>query len=282
MTKFNPYSLTHNELTARADEIARQQFSIEEQNEMLGKILGMIDLTTLEGSDTEDKISKLCDYAGTLAEKHRVPCTVAAVCFYMPFIRPARKFLEGTSIEVATVAGGFPSGQLPVHLKVQEVEWCAGQGADEIDIVISRAMVLKNQPDDLLNEISAMKIACGKAKMKVILETGELETVANIRLACEIAINGGADFLKTSTGKIKPAATPEAFLIMLDTIREYHEKSGKMVGIKAAGGIAEPNDAIHYYLMVKEVLGKDWLNKHFFRIGASRLVGKIVEQLEKN
>jgi deoxyribose-phosphate aldolase len=145
--------------------------------------------------------------------------------------------------------------------------------------VISRRFVLSDQMDKLHDEIDAMKGACGSARLKVILETGELETVQNIRLACEVAINAGADFLKTSTGKIQPAATPEAFLIMLDTIKEYYAKTGKMIGIKPAGGIADPETAIHYYLMVEEVLGELWLNKTWFRIGASRLVGKIVERL---
>ncbi len=279
MTTFDTYRFTKEELTARANNIASQQFSLAEQNQMLRKILGLVDLTSLEGSDTDEKIISMCDYARTLPEKHPGAGTVAAVCFYSPFISIAKKALEGTGIEIATVAAGFPSGQLPVELKVKEVEWCAKQGADEIDIVISRKFALAGQNDKLLHEISAMKAVCGEARMKVILETGELDTVEIIRPACEAAINGGADFLKTSTGKIQPAATPEAFLIMLDTIKEYYAKTGKMIGIKPAGGIADPETAIHYFLMVKEILGEQWLNKTWFRIGASRLVGKIVERL---
>lgn len=279
MTTFDTYRFTKEELTARANNIASQQFSLAEQNQMLRKILGLVDLTSLEGSDTDEKIISMCDYARTLPEKHPGAGTVAAVCFYSPFIAIAKNALEGTGIEVATVAAGFPSGQLPVELKVKEVEWCAKQGADEIDIVISRKFALAGQNDKLLHEISAMKAVCGEARMKVILETGELDTVEIIRPACEAAINGGADFLKTSTGKIQPAATPEAFLIMLDTIKEYYAKTGKMIGIKPAGGIADPETAIHYFLMVKEILGEQWLNKTWFRIGASRLVGKIVERL---
>jgi deoxyribose-phosphate aldolase len=279
MTTFYTYRFTKEELTARANKIASQQFSTAEQNEMLIKILGMIDLTTLEGSDTDEKITSMCGYGSTLPDKYPGAVKVAAVCVYSPFIATAKKALEGTGIEVATVAGGFPSGQLSAHLKFYEVAWCASQGADEIDVVISRRFVLSDQMDKLHDEIDAMKGACGSARLKVILETGELETVQNIRLACEVAINAGADFLKTSTGKIQPAATPEAFLIMLDTIKEYYAKTGKMIGIKPAGGIADPETAIHYYLMVKETLGEQWLNKNWFRIGASRLVGKIVERL---
>jgi len=279
MITFDSYQFTKEELTARANNIASQQFSLAEQNGMLIKILGMIDLTTLEGSDTDEKITSLCRYGSTLPEKYPGTVKVAAVCVYSPFIATAKKALEGTGIEVATVAGGFSSGQMPAHIKFNEVAWCASQGADEIDVVISRRFVLCGQMDKLHDEIDAMKGACGAARLKVILETGELETVRNIRLACETAINAGADFLKTSTGKIQPAATPEAFLIMLDTIKEHHKKTGKMTGIKPAGGIADPETAIHYYLMVKEILGEQWLNKTWFRIGASRLVGKIVERV---
>ncbi len=189
--------------------------------------------------------------------------------------------LEGTTVEVASVAAAFPSGQLPIDLKVAEVKYAVAEGADEIDIVISRGKLLENKYEEVYDEIFALKEACGNAHLKVILETGELETTSKIRKASEISIKAGADFLKTSTGKIKPAATPEAFLHMLDTIKEYHEKTGKKIGIKAAGGISEPDDALVYYNLVKNVLGKDWLNKKLFRIGASRLANKLVEEIKK-
>lgn len=277
MIPFEEYGFTQNDLTARAEKIRNIQLDQAEKKELLRKILGCVDLTTLEGNDTGEKISALCSHALSLPDV--CSGTVAAVCIYMPFVAQARKLLENTSIEVATVAGGFPSGQLPVHLKVQEVGFAVQEGADEVDVVISRSHALTGKWDELRDEISQMKAACGKTRMKVILETGELESVAAIRKACESAILGGADFLKTSTGKIKPAATPEAFLIMLDTISEYHRKTGKMIGIKPAGGIAEPEDALHYYLMVREVPGDAWLDKKWFRIGASRLVGNLVEIL---
>ena len=279
MIIFEEYGFTQNDLTARAEQIRNIQLNATEKRELIGKILGHVDLTTLEGNDTDEKISSLCRYALSLQDADAGRGTVAAVCIYMPFISLARKLLENATVEVATVAGGFPSGQLPAHLKVQEVIFAVREGADEVDVVISRSLALTEKWNELREEIAQMKAACGKTRMKVILETGELEKVATIRKACEAALLGGADFLKTSTGKIKPAATPEAFLIMLDTIREYHQKTGKMIGIKPAGGIAEPDDALHYYLMVKEVLGDAWLNKTYFRIGASRLVGKILESL---
>ncbi len=277
MIIFDKYGFTQNDLTARAEQIRNIQLPHAEVQELYGRILGHVDLTTLEGSDTNDKISTLCHYALSLTDA--CSATVAAVCIYMPFVAHARKLLANKPIEVATVAGGFPSGQLPVHLKVQEIAFAVQAGADEVDVVISRSLALTEKWDELRDEISQMKAACGKIRMKVILETGELESVAIIRKACECAILGGADFLKTSTGKIKPAATPEAFLIMLDTIREYHQKTRKMIGVKPAGAIAEPKDALHYYLMVREVLGDAWLDKTWFRIGASRLVGNLVEIL---
>jgi deoxyribose-phosphate aldolase len=280
MIQFSRYSPTIKELRFRAKEITGKTVEADKKKELLNNILGMIDLTSLEGSDTEIKIFTMCEFARTLPDLSPGMNKVAAVCFYSPFVRVALKHLAGSGIKVATVAGGFPSGQLPLAIKLQEIAYAVEEGANEVDVVISRGHVLMGKTQILMDEIAAMKTACGKTKMKVILETGELEDVEKIRTACEIAINAGADFLKTSTGKIKPAATPEAFLIMLDTIKEYHEKTGKMIGIKPAGGIAETDDAIAYYQLVKEVLGDAWLNKDHFRIGASRLATKLADQIK--
>ncbi|NCC73700.1 MAG: deoxyribose-phosphate aldolase [Sphingobacteriia bacterium] len=280
MKSFTTYNYSWDELIQRAANTKSLHNLAEDKKQLLQKILKLVDLTTLEGSDTQEKIKSMCDFARNLPGQLPDGGTVAAVCFYMPFIKLSKDLLKGTGIEVATVAGGFPSGQLPLSLKVKEVEWCAAQGADEIDVVISRELALSGQFEKLREEISAMKTACGSARMKVILETGELEKTDIIRKASIAALEGGADFLKTSTGKIKPAATPEAFLILLDTIKEYYEQTGKIAGIKAAGGISETQDAMLYYLLVKTVLGDNWLNKQYFRIGASRLVGKIVDELK--
>ncbi len=281
MIKFDRYAFTEKELKFRAGEITGRETDEDEKKEMMNDILGMIDLTSLEGSDTEIKIFSMCEFARTLPNLHPNLNKVAAVCFYPLFIRNALKHLAGSGIKVATVAGGFPSGQLPLRLKLNEVAYAVAEGADEIDVVINRGYILMEKTQLLMDELAAMKEACADRKMKVILETGELEQVDKIRAACEIAINAGADFLKTSTGKIKTGATPEAFLIMLDTIKEYYEKTGKMIGIKPAGGISEPEDAIAYYKIVKEIPGNDWLNKDYFRIGASRLATKLADQIKE-
>lgn len=280
MIDYDNYNFTLSQLSDRANRIKSIPLNDSLKMEYYRKILNLVDLTTLEGSDTPEKIETLCRYALRLQSDNANNGTVAAVCIYMPFVELAVGLLQNSPLEVATVAGGFPSGQLPVHLKKQEIEYVVQQGANEVDVVISRSLALMEKWNELQEEIIQMKASCGETKMKVILETGELTEVSKIRKACECAINGGADFLKTSTGKIKPAATPEAFLIMLDTINEYRQKTGKMIGVKPAGGIATPDDALHYYLMVKETLGNEWLDKKWFRIGASRLVGNLLERMK--
>jgi len=280
MIDFDNYNFTLSQLSDRANRIKSIPLNDSLKMEYYRKILNLVDLTTLEGSDTPEKIETLCRYALRLQSDNANNGTVAAVCIYMPFVELAVGLLQNSPLEVATVAGGFPSGQLPVHLKKQEIEYAVQQGANEVDVVISRSLALMEKWNELQEEIIQMKASCGETKMKVILETGELTEVSKIRKACECAINGGADFLKTSTGKIKPAATPEAFLIILDTINEYRQKTGKMIGVKPAGGIATPDDALHYYLMVKETLGNEWLDKKWFRIGASRLVGNLLERMK--
>ena len=205
---------------------------------------------------------------------------VPAICIYSPFIRQAKQQLEGSGIRVATVACCFPSGQMPFDLKVKEVEYCVNEGADEVDMVISRGTFLAGRYDEVFDEIKTIKATCGdKAHLKVILETGELKTVQNIRKASELAILAGADFIKTSTGKVPVAATPLAAIIMIDTIKEYYEATGKKVGFKPAGGMKTPEDALTYYYLVKNILGEPWLNPNLFRVGTSRLAGLILEQI---
>ncbi len=280
MIEFENYSQSLQEVHERAAEIVRQKLSDSDRKAALRTLLGCIDLTSLEGSDTNVKIFSICEQARSFADHGNGLPNAAAVCFYPNFIQVAKKLLKGTDIKVATVAAGFPAGQIPMHLKSAEVAYAVTEGADEIDIVISRGKILENKCQEVYEEVFKLREVSKGTKLKVILETGELETVYKIRRACEVVIRAGADFLKTSTGKIKPAATPEAFLIMLDTIKEYHEKTGKMIGIKAAGGISDPDEALKYYLLTREVLGEKWLNKKYFRIGASRLAHKIVKEVE--
>lgn len=241
-------------------------------------ILNSIDLTTLEGSDNRKKIDDLCHKALSYKNLEKNIPTTAAVCVYPPFVAQAKSILRDTGVNVAAVAGAFPAGQSPIEIKVAEVKYTAQQGADEIDMVISRGKFLEGNYDEVASEIVAIKEACGGAHLKVILETGELQTLTNIAKASELAINAGADFIKTSTGKIPVNATPESFLTMLDAIKEHYEKTGKMVGMKPAGGISDADTAIVFLKILENVLGEPWLTNKYFRIGASRLADRIFER----
>jgi deoxyribose-phosphate aldolase len=277
---FQPYNETAASIRSRVSESNKQTLSAEGYTTALKTILSCIDLTTLEGTDNDERIAALCRQALSY-RKETNGITVAAVCIYPPFVNTAKSILIATGIQVATVVCAFPSGQLPIHLKLAEVKYAVDQGADEIDMVISRGALLSGEYSRISDEVAQVKKACGVAHLKVILETGELKSIQLMRKASELALEGGADFLKTSTGKIMPAATPESVVVILDTIREYHIRTGKQVGLKPAGGIAEIEDALMYYNLVKNSCGTDWLNKNFFRIGASRLADKVFESVKK-
>jgi len=251
------------------------------KTEGLCKVLNMIDLTTLEGADTENKVKQLCYKALHLHDSYPNLPTVAAVCVYPRFVETAKKALEGSKVKVASVATCFPSGQSDQSLKLKETQIAVNQGADEIDMVISRGKFHSGEYNYVFDEISKVKEACGQARLKVILETGELGTLDKVRKASDIAMLAGADFIKTSTGKIKPAATFPVVLVMLEAIRDFYLNNNKMVGMKPAGGISNAKMALHYLVMVKEVLGNDWLNNKWFRFGASSLANDVLMQLVK-
>lgn len=240
-------------------------------------ILGLIDLTTLEGTDHPGRIEQLCRKA--LAIQKVSGTGPAAVCVYPVFVRQASDILKGSGIRVAAVAGAFPSGQSPLHIRKAEVEYAVAEGADEIDMVISRGRFLAGDLNFISKEVETLKMACGKAHLKVILETGELLDPAKIRLASELSVQAGADFIKTSTGKVQPAATLDAMSVMLDVISEYFGSTGKMIGIKPAGGISTPAQALEYFALVEQKLGTAWLSPNYFRIGASRLTDGILSEL---
>jgi len=242
-------------------------------------ILGMIDLTTLEGTDTSKRVEDLCDQAASYSSKREGLPDVAAVCVYPPFVSLARRLLENTGVKVASVAGAFPSGQSPLFVKMAEVRYAVDEGAEEIDMVISRGKFLEGEYNLVFDEISAINEACKGAHLKVILETGELKTATNIRRASEIALGAGCHFLKTSTGKVTPAATPEALLVMLEAIRDHQKATGHICGIKPSGGISDPAAALSYYWLTRQVLGSKRMNKKWFRIGASRLASSLVETI---
>lgn len=279
MFNFSEYHFTVQDLEARALEIAGSNQAFSERRPLLKKILECIDLTTLSGDDTNGKVKSLCEKAYSFSAYDNRFSNVAAVCVYPVFAKLVHSSLLNSGVKTACVAGGFPSGQSPLQVRLDEVKYAIGQGAEEIDMVISRGKLIEGDIDFVFKEIAETKKLCGGVHLKVILETGELKSVELVRKASEIAILAGADFLKTSTGKISPAATPEAFLVMLDTIAEYAEKTGNMIGIKAAGGIAEPDDALLYLNLTKTVLGSKWLDKQYFRIGASRLANAVFDEI---
>lgn len=243
--------------------------------------LNMIDLTTLEGKDTEGKVRQMCYKAEHLHDVYPGLPTVAAVCVYPTFVKIAKDALKNTQIKVASVATAFPSGQSTRAIKIADTKFAVDNGADEVDMVISRGEFLKKNYNFVFDEIAAIKEACGKARLKVIFETGEISTLDNVRLASEIAIHAGADFIKTSTGKISPAATMPVTLVMLETIRDHYYATGKMIGMKPAGGISTAKSALHYLIMLRETLGNAWLSNEWFRFGASSLANDILMQLMK-
>ena len=238
--------------------------------------IGMVDLTTLEGSDTPARVREMCDKAQHPFADDAGAQQVAAVCVYPTLVGVAVKALDGSPVRVASVAAAFPSGQARISQKVDEIRYAVSEGADEIDIVISRGKFLTGEYREVFDEICQCRDACGDAHLKVILETGELETYDNIRLASELAMAAGAHFIKTSTGKITPAATFASTLVMLRAIRDFHQRTGRMVGMKPAGGIRTADQALRYLEMLEGVLGSDWLSSEWFRFGASSLLDDLV------
>jgi deoxyribose-phosphate aldolase len=249
--------------------------------EALKLILSMIDLTTLEGQDTPGKVRQLCQKAIHLHDAMPGLPHVAAVCVYPTMVGVAKDALEGRDINIASVATAFPSGQAPLSVKLEDTRMAVDAGATEIDMVISRGEFLAGQYGHVFDEIVAIKEACGDAHLKVILETGELGTLDRVRRASVLAMHAGADFIKTSTGKIQPAATMQVTLVMLQAIRDYYYETGRMVGMKPAGGISSAKLAVHYLVMLRETLGNAWMTPEWFRFGASSLANDVLMQLQK-
>jgi deoxyribose-phosphate aldolase len=243
--------------------------------------LSMIDLTTLEGKDTPSKVRQMCYKAMHLHDIQEGLPTVAAVCVYPSMVGVAKKEVLNSSVKVASVSTAFPSGQAPLNVKLMDTKFAVQEGADEIDMVISRGRFLSGEYNFVFDEIAAIKEACGQARLKVILETGELVTLDNVRRASDIAMYAGADFIKTSTGKIQPAATMQVTYTMLEAIRDFHDTTGIQIGMKPAGGISNSKLALHNLVMVKEVLGNDWLTNEWFRFGASSLANDVLMQIMK-
>lgn len=267
------------------ERVARfQTRSIKDSSKLQGlkMVLGMIDLTTLEGKDTPGKVKQMCYKAQHLHDIHPGLPTVAAVCVYPSMVSIAKKALENSNIKIASVSTAFPSGQSTKEIKLSDTKFALDQGADEIDMVISRGKFLAGEHAFVFDEIATIKEACGKARLKVILETGELATLDNVRKASDLAIYAGADFIKTSTGKIQPAATMQVTYTMLMAIKDYFDKTGIMVGMKPAGGISTSKLALHNLVMVKETVGTKWLSNEWFRFGASSLANDVLMQIVKS
>jgi deoxyribose-phosphate aldolase len=269
---------------ATEEKIARlTKRSIKNDSKMfaLKLAISMMDLTTLEAKDTPGKVRQLCAKAIRPYEAMPDLPSAAAVCVYPNMVRVAKEALGNSGVKVAAVATAFPSGMSSRKVKIDETKYAVNEGADEIDMVISRGHFLAGEYNFVFDEIAAVKEACGNAHLKVILETGELSTYDNVRLASDIAMYAGADFIKTSTGKVQPAATLPVTLVMLEAIRDFYYKEGKMIGMKPAGGISTSKLAIQYLVVLRETLGEAWMNPDYFRFGASSLANDLMMQIVK-
>ena len=266
-------------VTERSAAIAGRSIKKESKSEAIKMAVSMIDLAALDGTETHAKVIELCQKA-VKPDRSEFP-HVAAVCIYPIWIISAKQELAGSGVKVVSVADSFPSGRTPLKTKVAEVRKAVELGADEFDMVMNKSEFFAGNYDYTFREVQEVKKACGDARLKVILETGELETCGNVRKASLLAMAAGADFIKTSTGKVQPAATLPAALVMLEAIRDYFDVTGIRVGMKAAGGIRTSKDAIAYLCLVKETLGNEWLKPDLFRIGASTLLNDLLMQYEK-
>ena len=275
MIEIEDYPYTDAQLKQRLQTLMSKPLRAMDEQEAYRFILGSIDLTTLEGSDNKAVVESLCRKAiGFRNEKRRIPST-AAVCVYPPFVKQAKSVLQGMGIRVASVAGAFPAGQSPIEIKVAEIKYAIQQGADEIDMVISRGKFLEGNLQEVFDEIRVIREVCKNVTLKVILETGELKTPNNIYRASQLAMLAGADFIKTSTGKISIGATPLSACVMMTAMRDFLKNNASTIGFKAAGGVSTVDDAWFYYLMMKKILNIEVVNNQNFRIGTSRLTPQL-------
>ena len=268
-------------LEERAATLAKRSIKRESKLQALDLAIRMMDLTTLEGQDTTGKVAALCAKAVRPDPVDTTVPAVAAVCVYPNRVRDAVERLAGTGVKVASVATAFPSGQSPLEIKIAETRAVVELGADEVDMVIDRAAFHSGRYAKVYDEIVAVKEACGEAHLKVILETGELGTYDNVRRASLLAIAAGADFIKTSTGKISPAATLPVTLCMMEVVRDVYAETGKLIGIKPAGGIRYSKQAVQYLVVLYETLGAEWMTPDLFRFGASSLLNDVLMQIRK-
>ena len=286
MDKYNEMLNSYN--TAINDEAVKQEvekilhdnISRNSNEEVYRQLFGCIDLTSLNPTDHQEQIAAFTRQVNEFDNQNPELNHVAAVCVYPNFVESVRMNLEVSDVNIAAVAGGFPSSQTFTEVKIAEVGLAVAEGANEIDIVMNVGQFISGEYEELCDEIAEIKHICrDKARLKVILETGALKDCSQVKKAALLAMYSGADFIKTSTGKLSPGATPEAFYVMCNAIKEYYEKTHIHIGIKAAGGISTTADAVKYYTIAEAVLGEEWLNKEYFRIGASRLAAHLLESI---
>ena len=280
LSKYNTH-LHDDEVQARVDSLITKHLDENNNIEVKKELFSCIDLTSLKCTDSEESIMKLTEKVNEFVDKYPDLSNVAAICVYPIFVETVKQALRADKVHIASVCGGFPASQTFTEIKVAETAMAVMEGADEIDTVINIGYFLEENYEELCDELEEIKSSCREGKMKVIIESGALVSAENIRKASILAAYSGADFIKTSTGKGYPGATPEAAYTICKVIKQYHELTGNKIGIKVAGGIRTAEDAVNYYTIVKEILGEEWLNSDLFRIGASSLVQDIEKRLGK-
>lgn len=279
LAKYNT-NLNDAEVQARVAELIETKAAGNNTEEVKKFLFNCIDLTTLSSSDSDESVMHFTEKVNQFDDEFPDLKNVAAICVYPNFAPIVKDTLEVDGVNIACVSGGFPSSQTFIEVKIAETAMAISQGANEIDIVISVGKFLSGAYEEMCDEIEELKAVCKNNHLKVILETGALKSASNIKKASILAMYSGADFIKTSTGKQQPAATPEAAYVMCEAIKEYYQKTGRKVGFKPAGGINTVNDAVVYYTIVKEVLGEEWLSNEWFRLGTSRLANLLLSEIK--
>lgn len=278
LAKYNT-ALSDANITAQVRAIIEAKTAENNTTEVKKFLFNCLDFTTLNSTDNDQSIIRFVQKVNQFDEEHPDFKNVAAICVYPNFVEVVRDTLEVENVKIACVSGGFPASQTFTEVKIAETAMAIMEGAEEIDVVIPIGKFLSGDYENMCDEIQELKETCKEKQLKVILETGALQTFENIKKAAILSMYSGADFIKTSTGKMQPGATPEAAYVMCQSIKEYHEKTGIKIGFKAAGGINSIADAITYYTIVKETLGEEWLNNKLFRIGSSRLADLLLNEI---
>lgn len=273
-----PVKIDDNLVKEKVAEIISDNFKENNNKETYALLYSCIDLTSLNTTDSKEDIWKFTQDVNDFEGSSDMP-NVAAICVFPNFVETVKEALTAQDVKIASVSGGFPSSQTFPEVKIAETALAVANGADEIDIVINVGMFLSENYEEMCEEIDEIKHACREAHLKVILETGALKTASNIKKAALLSLYSGADFLKTSTGKVYEGASLEAAYVMCTAIKEYYEKTGRKAGFKASGGISTTEDAVKYYSVIKAVLGEEWCNNELFRIGASRLAGNLIKSI---